>query len=71
MKASAAERMELEAKLVPALKARGVKICIGGDYGFPFNPIGRNARDLEIFVQHFGFTPAEALVTEPMPWSLQ
>lgn len=62
MKASAAERMELEAKLVPALKARGVKICIGGDYGFPFNPIGRNARDLEIFVQHFGFTPAEALV---------
>lgn len=62
MKASAAERMELEAKLVPALKARGVKICIGGDYGFPFNPIGRNARDLAIFVDHFGYTPAEALV---------
>ncbi|MBC2663514.1 amidohydrolase family protein [Novosphingobium flavum] len=62
MKASAAERMELEAKLVPALKARGVKICIGGDYGFPFNPIGRNARDLAIFVEHFGYTPAEALV---------
>lgn len=62
MKASAAERMDLEAKLVPALKARGVKICIGGDYGFPFNPIGRNARDLAIFVDHFGYTPAEALV---------
>ena len=62
MKASAAERMALEAKLVPALKARGVKICIGGDYGFPFNPIGRNARDLAIFVEHFGYTPAEALV---------
>lgn len=62
MKASAAERMKLEAKLVPALKAGGVKICIGGDYGFPFNPIGRNARDLEIFVEHFGYTPAEALV---------
>ena len=61
MKASAAERMGLEAKLVPALKARGVKICIGGDYGFPFNPIGRNARDLAIFVEHFGYTPAEAL----------
>lgn len=62
MKASAAERMKLEGKLVPALKARGVRILIGGDYGFPFNPNGRNARDLEIFVEHFGYTPAEALV---------
>jgi imidazolonepropionase-like amidohydrolase len=62
MKASAADRMVREAKLVPDLKARGVKICIGGDYGFPFNPIGRNARDMEIFVEHFGYTPTEALV---------
>lgn len=61
MKASAADRMERESRLVPALKARGVKVLIGGDYGFPFNPIGRNARDLAIFVDHFGFTPAEAL----------
>lgn len=61
MKASAAERMELESKLVPALKARGVRITIGGDYGFPFNPNGRNARDLAIFVEHFGYSPAEAL----------
>jgi imidazolonepropionase-like amidohydrolase len=61
MKASAAERMELEAKLVPELKRRGVRVLIGGDYGFPFNPNGRNARDLEHFVTHFGFTPAEAL----------
>ena len=34
----------------------------GGDYGFPYNPIGRNARDLELFVTLFGFTPVEALV---------
>ena len=61
MKASANERMGLEGKLVPALKARGVRILTGGDYGFPFNPHGRNARDLEHFVQYFGFTPAEAL----------
>lgn len=61
MKASAADRMERESRLVPELKARGVKVLIGGDYGFPFNPIGRNARDLAIFVDHFGFTPAEAL----------
>lgn len=61
MKASAAERMALESKLVPALKARGMRILIGGDYGFPFNPNGRNARDLQIFVEHFGYTPNEAL----------
>lgn len=61
MKASAAERMRLEAALVPVLHARGVRVLIGGDYGFPFNPHGRNARDLEHFVTHFGFTPAEAL----------
>lgn len=61
MKASATERMALESKLVPALKARGVRILIGGDYGFPFNPNGRNARDMQIFVEHFGYTPAEAM----------
>lgn len=61
MKASAKERMELESRIVPALKARGVRILIGGDYGFPFNPHGRNARDLQIFVDHFGYTPLEAL----------
>lgn len=33
----------------------------GGDYGFPNNPIGRNARDLELFVRLFGHSPAEAL----------
>jgi imidazolonepropionase-like amidohydrolase len=53
--------MALESKLVPMLKERGVRILIGGDYGFPFNPNGRNARDLQIFVEHFGYAPAEAL----------
>ena len=33
MKKSAAERMELESKLVPALKARGMRILIGGEIG--------------------------------------
>lgn len=61
MKASAAQRMALEAKLVPELHRRGVRVLIGGDYGFPFNPQGRNARDLAHFVEHFGFTPSEAL----------
>jgi len=66
MKASAAERLDLEARLVPELKRRGVRVLIGGDYGFPFNPNGRNARDLEHFVIRFGFTPAEALSAATM-----
>jgi len=61
MKASAAERMDLERVLVPKLKAAGVRILIGGDYGFPFNPNGRNARDIAHFVDYFGYTPVEAL----------
>jgi len=61
MKNSAAERMALEGKLVPLVKAKGVRILIGGDYGFPFNPNGRNARDIQHFVDYFGYSPVEAL----------
>lgn len=61
MKASAEDRLAREARIVPALKARGVRILIGGDYGFPFNPNGRNARDLEHFVNRYGYSPTEAL----------
>jgi len=38
-----------------------VRILPGGDYGFAWNPIGTNARDLEHFVTHLGFTPMEAI----------
>jgi imidazolonepropionase-like amidohydrolase len=62
MKADAAIVLEQQRKLAPELKKRGVRLLPGGDYGFPFNPNGRNARDLELFVQHLGFTPTEALV---------
>ncbi|GGY41755.1 amidohydrolase family protein [Pseudoduganella albidiflava] len=61
MKASAAEVLALQKKLVPELKRRGLKVLPGGDYGFPFNPNGRNARDLELFVEHFGYSPEEVL----------
>ena len=43
------------------LKKMGVRILPGGDYGFAWNPIGTNARDLEHFVNLLGFSPAEAL----------
>ncbi|MFM6852515.1 MAG: amidohydrolase family protein, partial [Sphingopyxis sp.] len=66
MKASAEQVLALDKALVPELKRRGVRVLIGGDYGFPFNPNGRNARDLEHFVTHFGYTPAEALCAATM-----
>jgi imidazolonepropionase-like amidohydrolase len=53
------ERMQ---KLIPEMRRRGIRVLPGGDYGFPYNPIGRNARDLELFVKLFGYSPIEALV---------
>jgi len=44
------------------LKRRGVRVLPGGDYGFMWNPHGRNARDLRYFVDLLGFTPMEAIV---------
>jgi imidazolonepropionase-like amidohydrolase len=49
-------------RLMPEMKQRGIRVLPGGDYGFPYNVIGRNARDLQIFVEQFGFSPAETLV---------
>jgi imidazolonepropionase-like amidohydrolase len=45
-----------------ALKARGVRVLPGGDYGFMWNPHGANARDLTYFVELLGFSPMEAIV---------
>ncbi len=44
-----------------AMHRRGVRVLPGGDYGFAFNPHLQNARDLELFVRHLGFTPMEAI----------
>ncbi len=49
-------------RLMPEMKRRGIRVLPGGDYGFPYNPVGRNARDLQIFVEQFGFTATETLV---------
>jgi imidazolonepropionase-like amidohydrolase len=54
--------LELMQRVYPEMKRRGIRVLPGGDYGFPYNPIGRNARDLDIFVTMLGFTPIEALV---------
>jgi imidazolonepropionase-like amidohydrolase len=61
MKADAAVVMEHQKKLAPELRRRGVRLLPGGDYGFPFNPNGRNAWDLDLFVRHLGYSAADAL----------
>jgi imidazolonepropionase-like amidohydrolase len=53
--------LEAMVRLVPEMKKRGIRVLPGGDYGFPYNVIGHNARDLDIFVKMFGFTPLEVL----------
>ncbi|MBZ5739538.1 amidohydrolase family protein [Nocardioides mangrovi] len=55
------ETFESVCRVAPELHKRGVRLVIGGDYGFPINQVGRNARDLRLFVEWFGMTPAEAL----------
>jgi imidazolonepropionase-like amidohydrolase len=54
--------LELMSELYPKMKQRGIRVLPGGDYGFPYNPIGRNARDLKLFTDILGFTPTEVLV---------
>lgn len=44
------------------LHQRGVRVLPGGDYGFPWNPVGNDARDLEHFVNLLGFSPMEVIV---------
>ena len=44
------------------LHRRGVRILPGGDYGFAWNPVGTDARDIEHFVNLLGFTPMEAII---------
>jgi imidazolonepropionase-like amidohydrolase len=62
MQSDAKDDVNLLCELVPRLKSRKIRVLPGGDYGFVWNPTGRNARDLEHFVKLFGYTPTEALV---------
>ncbi len=62
-----AERMGLPRKLeftiatYKEMRRRGMRVVVGGDYGFTVTPMGQNARDIGHFVKFFGYTPAEAL----------
>jgi imidazolonepropionase-like amidohydrolase len=61
------ERMGLPRKLEHTVRTyhemrkRGMRVVVGGDYGFTVTPMGQNARDIGHFVKFFGYSPAEAL----------
>lgn len=59
--AEQAAAVEHKIRVGQELRRRGVRSLPGGDYGFPQNPIGLNARDLELFVEWFGYSPAQTL----------
>jgi imidazolonepropionase-like amidohydrolase len=44
------------------LRKRGLRILPGGDYGFAWNPIGTNARDIEHFVKLLDYEPMDAIL---------
>ncbi|HMB47602.1 MAG TPA: amidohydrolase family protein [Afifellaceae bacterium] len=43
------------------IRDRGIRVVVGGDYGFTITPMGQNARDIEHFVEYFGYSPNDAL----------
>lgn len=55
---------EIEATVasVEKMRAAGIKLVVGGDYGISIAPHGTYAKDLEYFVTLFDMRPAEALL---------
>jgi imidazolonepropionase-like amidohydrolase len=56
------EEFEIACENLRKARKAGVPMLTGTDSGFAVTPYGEwHARELEIFVEHLGFTPAEAL----------
>lgn len=53
--------LEASIKTHTELRKRGIRHVIGGDYGFAWAKHGTNSRDIGLFVQYYGYSPAEAL----------
>ncbi|PYI01443.1 hypothetical protein BO78DRAFT_401274 [Aspergillus sclerotiicarbonarius CBS 121057] len=49
-------------KAMTEMHRRGIRVLPGGDYGFAWAPHGTYARDLQHFVERFGYTPMESIV---------
>jgi imidazolonepropionase-like amidohydrolase len=56
------ELMENSIRTHTELRKRDVRHLIGGDYGFGWSKQGEQARDLQFFVEYYGYSPAAALV---------
>lgn len=54
--------LEMAVDTMAKMHRRGIRVLIGGDYGFAWTPQGTNARDLEYFVQLIGMSPMEAIL---------
>jgi imidazolonepropionase-like amidohydrolase len=53
--------LENAVETMKKMHRRGIRVLIGGDYGFAWTPMGTNAKDLEYFVDLLGFSPMEAI----------
>jgi imidazolonepropionase-like amidohydrolase len=53
--------LESSQRTYEQMRKRGIRVVIGGDYGFAWTPQGSNARDIEHFVKLFGYSASEAL----------
>ncbi|AYA27531.1 amidohydrolase family protein [Rhodococcus rhodochrous] len=62
---AAGYRHELECAIegLKKMKARGIRVLPGGDYGFAWTPHGTYARDLAHFVNLLDFSPKDALLS--------
>ena len=54
--------LEMAVETMKKMHRRGIKVLIGGDYGFAWTPQGSNAKDVEYFVSLIGMSPMEAVV---------
>lgn len=56
--------LEVAAKVIRRAYEAGVKLMMGSEAGFAVTPYGHwHGRELELFVQHIGMSPMEAIVT--------
>ena len=55
------KELEQAIETMKKMHKRGIRVLIGGDYGFAWTPMGTNAKDFEYFVDLLGFSPMEAI----------
>lgn len=57
------QELDGAARVVQKLHQRGVRVLAGGDYGFGLTPHGKNAMDMQHFVDHLGFTSMDSILS--------